>query len=249
MKFAFITPRYGAEIGAGPEHACRLLAEHVSSRHDVEVLTTCAREWRTWRNEYPEGSDRVRGVLVRRFKVSQPPDRRGPRHSAERLSSLAHSRADELEWIRQCGPWSPGLLDFLKRQPRAYDALVFFSIWHPTSVDGLQIAPDRSVLFPYLQLQPALRFGMLTEVIGSVSGIGFLSEAERRLLRTYTRAVPQHEEMVGIGIDPPPQQSYPRYQQDPTDAVAASTDADTGIEVSDSLKFPQISPRFPRANC
>ena len=27
MKFAFVTPRYGAEIASGIEHACRLLAE------------------------------------------------------------------------------------------------------------------------------------------------------------------------------------------------------------------------------
>ncbi len=234
MRFAFVTPRYGAEIGTGPEHACRLLAEHVRSRHDVDVLTTCARESRTWKNEYPEGADRVRGVLVRRFKVSAPPARRGPRHSDERLSSLPRSRADEIEWIRHCGPWSPGLLEFLKRQPRAYDALVFFSIWHPTSVDGLQIAPERSVLFPYLRLQPALRFSLLTEVMSSASGVGFLSESERRLLRAYTRAVPQHEEMVGIGIDPPPQQAYPRYQQDPVDALAADGSLDAGLEVDET---------------
>ena len=67
VKFAFITPRYGAEISAGAEHACRLLAEQVSERHDVEVLTTCSRDHRTWKNEYGEGADRIRGVLVRRF--------------------------------------------------------------------------------------------------------------------------------------------------------------------------------------
>src|SRR5262249_30170582 len=74
MKFAFITPRYGADISAGPEHACRLLAEQVSQRHDVDVLTTCARDPQTWKNEFGEGTDRIRGVLVRRFPVSQGHD-------------------------------------------------------------------------------------------------------------------------------------------------------------------------------
>ena len=74
MKLAFITPRYGGEIAAGAEHACRLLAEQLSLRHDVEVLTTSARDRQTWKNEYGEGADRVRGVLVRRFAVNQPHD-------------------------------------------------------------------------------------------------------------------------------------------------------------------------------
>ena len=42
MRFAFVTARYGADITSGPDHACRVLAEQVSSRHDVDVLTTCA---------------------------------------------------------------------------------------------------------------------------------------------------------------------------------------------------------------
>ena len=36
MKFAFITPRYGADIAGGPEHVCRLFAEQVSGRHHVD---------------------------------------------------------------------------------------------------------------------------------------------------------------------------------------------------------------------
>ena len=33
------------------------------------------------------------------------------------------------------------------------------------------------------------------------------------------RVTPQHDEVVGIGIDPSPEQSYPRHQQDPADVV------------------------------
>src|SRR5205085_2935202 len=74
VKFAFISPRYGADIITGAEHACRLLAQQVSERHDVEVLTTCAGNSATWKNEYAEGPDRIRGVMVRRFAVTQAHD-------------------------------------------------------------------------------------------------------------------------------------------------------------------------------
>jgi len=59
VKFAFVTPRYGAEISSGAEHACRMLAERMAERHDVEVLTTCARDQDTWRNESTEGADKI----------------------------------------------------------------------------------------------------------------------------------------------------------------------------------------------
>jgi glycosyltransferase involved in cell wall biosynthesis len=230
VRFAFISPRYGADVSSGAEHACRLLAQQVSERHDVEVLTTCGAHSETWKNEYAEGSDRIRGVLVRRFAVSQPHDRTAFGHLSNRLFSTPHTRAEELEWVRRLGPWSPGLIEHLTRQHRSYDVLVFFSLWHPTTVHGLQIAPDRSVLFPYLQLRPALRFGLWSDVLSSVRAVGYFSAAERRLARNYLRASTHAEELVGIGIDPPPQQSYPRHQQDPADTLMA--DDETGPEAS-----------------
>ena len=74
MKLAFIVQRYGAEILGGSEYHCRLIAERLAQKHEVEVWTTCARDYITWRNDYPEGTDRVRGVTVRRFATTMTRD-------------------------------------------------------------------------------------------------------------------------------------------------------------------------------
>jgi glycosyltransferase involved in cell wall biosynthesis len=220
MKFAFVTPRYGVDIQSGPEHACRLLAEHVSERHDVDVLTTCGRDPQTWANEGAEGADRMRGVLVRRFGINQPHDPAAFRQLSVRLAGAPHGRADEQEWVRQLGPSSPALLDHLKRHYRSYDALVFFSLYHPTTVLGVAVAPERSIVFPHLQLDPWLRFGLWPDVLASARAVGYVSEAERTLTYQYLRLAPPNEETVGIGIDTPVQYAYPRHQQNPADEMA-----------------------------
>ena len=224
MRFAFVTPRYGAEIPAGAEHACRLLAEQLSDRHQVEVLTTCARNPLTWANDYSEGADRVRGVLVRRFTVNQPHDHAAFQQVSSRVFEGPHGSADEQEWVRRLGPSSPGLIDYLKRLQRSYDAVVFFSLYHATTVLGVAAAPERSVLFPYLQLNPALRFGIWADVFRAVRAVGYLSAAERRLAHQFLRVAPPGEEVVGIGVDMQPQQTYPRHQQDPADTVSDEDD-------------------------
>jgi hypothetical protein len=230
VKFAFVSPRYGADIGTGPEHACRLLAEQVSERHDVEVLTTCSSNPLTWKNDYAEGADRVRGVLVRRFAVNQLHDQIAFGQLSQRLQAGGPSRQDEVEWVRRLGPSAPGLIDVLKRQHRNYDAVVFFSLLHYTTYQGFAVAPERSVLFPHLQLHHALRFGIWSDLLRSARAIGYVSAAERKIARAYLGVTPQSEEVVGIGVDTPPQQSYPRHQQDPADTLAPEDDGAPAVE-------------------
>ena len=220
MKVAFVTPRYGGEIAAGAEHACRLLAEQLSLRHDVEVLTTASRDRRTWKNDYGEGADRIRGVLVRRFAVNQPHDANAFRHFSDRILDVPRSRAEEMEWVRRLGPSVPGLVEHLKRQNRSYEAIVFFSLVHWTTVHGLTVAPERSIVFPCVTLSPVLRFGLWPELLASARAIGLMSGSERTLLRSYLGVNAAREEMVGVGVDPSHRQAYPRHQQDPADEPA-----------------------------
>jgi hypothetical protein len=232
MRLAFITPRYGAEVAGDAERACRLLAEHLSRRHDVDVLTTTARDARSWRATYAEGADRVRRVHVRRFSVSPGHDPAALERIERQARTAPPTRADALAWVRALGPSSAGLVDFLRRQHGSYDALVYFGL-HPLTVAGAEIAPRHSVLFPCVRPGLALRFELWADVLSGTAGLGFFSNAERRLVRAYVGVAPRHEEVVGVGVDPPSRQSYPRHQQDPADAIETEHDEPSGEDEDD----------------
>ncbi|MBI2466669.1 MAG: glycosyltransferase family 1 protein, partial [Candidatus Rokubacteria bacterium] len=71
MKVAFVVPRYGDGVVGGAETLTRGLAEHLAAAGTpVEVLTTCARNHFTWKNELRPGVVREHGVTVRRFPVA-----------------------------------------------------------------------------------------------------------------------------------------------------------------------------------
>jgi glycosyltransferase involved in cell wall biosynthesis len=205
LKLAFIVQRYGTEILGGAEYACRLLAEHLVQRHDIEVLTTCARDYITWKNEYPEGPDRIRGVTVRRFANSRTRDIAAFDRYSEWIYHHAHDRADEMEWLKQQGPWSPALVDYLTRQHRTYDALVFFTYLYAPTVLGLSIDPARSILVPAAHDEPPIHLGIFREMFSLPVGIAYYTEVERKFLTTHFSIRAIAEETIGCGVDLPPQ--------------------------------------------
>jgi glycosyltransferase involved in cell wall biosynthesis len=243
VKLAFIIQRYGAEVLGGSEQLCRLLAERLCAQHDVEVLTTCARDYVTWKNEYPEGLDRIRGVTVRRFANAATRDIDAFNKYSEWIYNNPHSRADELEWLKQQGPWCPALTEHVKRHQGQYDVLIFFTYLYAPTVLGLEIVPSRSVLVSTAHDEPAIRLEIFKDVFSKPAALCYLTESERRFVQDQFPERPLLEEVTGVGIDIPQHNPYPRMPADVAvddDEAPAQTDSDstTDDEESSAAAFP-----------
>jgi glycosyltransferase involved in cell wall biosynthesis len=215
LKIGFIVQRYGTEILGGSEYHCRLIAERLAPRHQVDVLTTCAQDYITWANEYPEGTDRIRGVTVRRFANARTRDIHAFNRYSEWIFNHEHSREDELEWLRQQGPWSPALLEYLERSQQQYDVLIFFTYLYAPTVLGMKIAPHKSILVPTAHDEPAIRLEIYRELFSQPAGVAYNTEVERRFLTTHFSIRAIEEETVGCGVELPDAQAYPRNDTAP----------------------------------
>ena len=116
MKIAVVVQRYGHAINGGAELHARYIAEHLAKHASVEVLTTCATDYVTWRNALPAGVEEINGVPVRRFRVKHERDPRVFGHRSDRVFERPHSLRDELAWLDAEGPASPARLAFLRRE-------------------------------------------------------------------------------------------------------------------------------------
>lgn len=239
MKIAFIIQRYGSEVLGGSEQLCRLVAERLAATHDVEVLTTCARDYVTWKNEYPEGSDRIRGVTVRRFASARTRDLDSFNTYSDWIYNNPHTRADEIEWLKQQGPWCPALLEYLKRNHSQYDVMVFFTYLYATTVMGLEVNPGRSIVVPTAHDEPAIKLEIFKDVFQHAAALCYLTDAERQFVQHCFPDRPLLEELIGVGVDLPQTSAFPRMSlppdddsgtsepPDPMPAVSEATDAST----------------------
>ena len=203
MKIAFIVQRYGTEILGGSEYHCRLIAERLAPKHQVEVLTTCAADYISWKNEYTEGADRIRGVTVRRFANARTRDIHAFNRYSEWIFTSAHTRDDEMEWLRQQGPWCPALLEYLERNQHQYDVLIFFTYLYAPTVLGSRVAPHKSILVPTAHDEPAIHLDIYKELFSLPAGLAYNTEVERRFLTTHFSIRAVEEETVGCGVDLP----------------------------------------------
>jgi glycosyltransferase involved in cell wall biosynthesis len=201
MRIAFVVQRYGAEILGGSEYHCRLIAERMAARHEVDVLTTCARDYIAWKNEYPEGTDRIRGVTVRRFAVAHTRDIQAFNQYSDWIFHNPHSREDELKWLEMQGPWSPSLLEYIRRHEKNYDALIFFTYLYAPTALGVEISPARTILVPTAHDEPAIHLDIYKEMFRLPSAIAYNTEVEKNFLKTTFSIRALAEETVGCGVD------------------------------------------------
>ena len=222
MKIALIVQRYGTEIIGGSEYHCRLVAERLATRHDVEVLTTCAQDYITWANEYPAGSDRVRGVTVHRFANERTRDIGSFNEYSDWIFGNAHTADDELEWLKRQGPWCPALIEHLERRHTTYDALIFFTYLYAPTVLGLRVDPRRSILVPTAHDEPAIRLAIYRDVFSAPAGLAYNTGVERAFLKARFRVTAAAEETIGCGVDLParfttPGEPHPDEYPEPED--------------------------------
>jgi glycosyltransferase involved in cell wall biosynthesis len=194
-----VVQRYGEDVNGGAEAHCRLVAEHLARTHRVEVLTSCARDYITWKNERAPGLSTVNGVPVRRFKVKRPrdPDRFG--RCSQKVLLGKHRVEDELLWLEEQGPFSPSLLRHIQRRESDYDYFIFFSYRYYHSYHGIRAVPGKAILVPTAERDPAVSLSIFRDLFRLPRAIVYNSIEERTMIWNVSgnRRVPG--DVVGVG--------------------------------------------------
>lgn len=205
MRLLYVTQRYGREVAGGAELHCRQFATRLAARgHHVEVVTTCARDYVTWANEYPAGTTELDGVRVHRLATVHPRDLRlfGPLNGRVTLGEKPVALHVQEAWMRSQGPDVADLAPWLDRHAPGFDAVIFFTYLYDSAFTGLPRVAGRVpvLLHPTAHDEPTLDLAIFDALFRMPDAFAFSTEEERDLVERRFR-VTRPSDVIGIGFD------------------------------------------------
>jgi glycosyltransferase involved in cell wall biosynthesis len=213
VKLAVVVQRYGQSINGGAELHARYVAERLSRHAAVDVLTTCATDYVTWRNELPAGEERAGNLAVRRFPVSHERNPLVFGRRSQKVFEQPHSIADELSWLDAEGPASPALIRHLRTSASTYDFCLFFSYRYHQSFFGARAVSSRAILVPTAERDSTIGLGIFPPLFRGVRALMYNSPEEQAMIQAASLNQSVPGVVVGIGSEVPRNPQASRFRQ------------------------------------
>lgn len=213
MNLGIVVQRYGADINGGAELHARYISEHLARHASVQVFTTCARDYVTWKNERAPGVEQVNGIGVHRFPVARErtPDEFGRR--SMRVFDQTHSVADELAWLDSEGPASPALIRAVEHAAPGLDFIILFSYRYYHAWHLARRLSGKAILVPTAERDPAIGLGIFGPVFRGVRALMYNSPEERAMIQAVSSNESTPGVVVGVGSNVPDTTDPERFRR------------------------------------
>jgi glycosyltransferase involved in cell wall biosynthesis len=202
-KIGIVVQRYGIDINGGAEYHARLIAEKMSHHCDVEVFSSTAHDYISWKHHYNNTYEIINNIPVHRFQVEKPRDPKIFGDIQDIIFNEEHTINDELKWLEEQGPYFPHLLETLEKKEKEFDYFFFFSYRYYHSYYGTQKFRDKAVLVPTAEHDPVVYLRLFKDFFNWPAAIIYNSHEEKNMIHNVSgnRMVPG--DIVGIGSEIP----------------------------------------------
>jgi glycosyltransferase involved in cell wall biosynthesis len=207
-RFAFVVPRFGPGCG-GAETLVAEIAVRLKARgDDITILTTCAKDNRTWENAWPEGMTEEFGLKVYRYGVDARDLNIWIPHQINIHEGINPGLNAQLDWLEHSVN-SSGLYQHIATRQEEYDALFFAPYLFGTTFWGSLINPDKSILIPCLHDENYSYLESMKAMFGLVRGCVFNARAEMELAERLFGKI--RGGVVGMGFEVPQREAATPY--------------------------------------
>lgn len=202
-KIAFVIPWYAEKIPGGAEMETREVTKHLhEAGMEVEILTTCVKEFVSdWNQDYyPEGTEIIQGIPVRRFKVRKRDTKAFDEINLKLMNRIQPTEQEEKIFIQEMVN-SPDLYDYITEHQNAYTAFVYIPYMFGTTYYGVKACPEKAVMIPCFHDEAYLYMKIYRELYSQVAGMIFNAKPELELTEKVYDTNRIEKIVMGIGMD------------------------------------------------
>lgn len=211
-RIAIVVQRCHESVVGGSEALAWQYARLLSHRFEVEILSSTASDYMTWKNDLPAGVELRDGIPVRRFPVEITREKYWFELHA-RLMREVHPTRDragaaqvywrealEDEFIRCQGPYCPELHAHLAAHADRYAAVVFCTYLYPTTYFGIRnVPPAKAILVPTLHDEPPAYLRVFAQRYGACPNRIWLTDSEQRVAERLWGS--GEGEVIGMAVE------------------------------------------------
>lgn len=207
-NFAFVLPRFGPGSG-GAETLLGAIAKKLYERGDlVTILTTCAKDNRSWENDWQPGRYEEDGLVVHRYLVDKRDLNVWIPHQISIHEGLNPGLNAQLDWLQESVN-STDLYIHIAQNADSYDAIFFGPYLFGTTFWGSLIRPDKSVLVPCLHDENYSYLETIGAMFRLVKGCVFNAKSEMELAERLYGSL--RGGVVGMGFEELDSDDAPAY--------------------------------------
>jgi len=226
-KIAIVVQRYGEEVNGGAELHAKLIAEKLSNKYSVTILTSTAKDYIGWDNYYSVGLENINGVFVHRFlthffkftKLKRlllrfliyGPEWFFSHNKIKKMkfflpflnavsNKLVIKSEDFDELFKIQGPYCPDLISHIKMKKDEYDVFIFYSYLYYPSAVGMPIVKDKSIFIPLAHDEPELKSKYCKYFFTLPKFIMYLTTEEKKLVEERYPYVTKKSNISGVGV-------------------------------------------------
>ena len=202
-RIALVNQRYGLEVNGGSEYYTRLIAERLAGNFEVDVITTKALDYTTWKDHYKNDEEMINGVRVLRFPVAKPRAKDFNEYNEKYLRSGKYDTEAEKLWFEKQGPYSPAATDYIRRSRDKYDVFIFVTYLYYLTVTGLPEVADKAVFIPTAHEEPYIHFKTFEKLFKLPKAFVFLTDEEKALVQGLFHCEDIPCRVMGTGVEVP----------------------------------------------
>lgn len=231
-KVAIVVQRYGDQINGGAEVHARMIAEKLSEKYDITILTSRAVNYHTWDPVLPKGDTLENGIKIIRF--DHPPKSnpkevhlfnrriRGRRWYQKLYRFLGRpewylnlfpettvKEEEQKRFFELQGPALYGLPQYLAQHQSEYVCFIFFTyLYYPTAI-GMPLVGHKSIFIPTIHDEPPVYFSVFKKIIPAARWIFFNTRHEMSFSEKLFDLTRNKKDVVAVGLEKPENQQDP----------------------------------------